>query len=920
MTRINTNVSSLNAQKTLQRSNATLQQSLTRLSTGLRINAGKDDPAGLIASETLRSDIVSVQRAITNSERANQMIATADSALGQVSGLLNDIRGLVTEAANDGAMSADQLAANQLQIDSSLEAINRIAQTTSFQGKRLLDGSLDFLTTATTVSSITDLQIDQANLGTAGRIDVEVDIQAAATQAKITSASGEAKASSTLNFAARGVSAMTTDAGAGSLYVRALSSSSEYEGVLVDFTGAAASTAATYDSSTKTLSVSVANLATVGQIKSAIAATGLFEASSDQADTAAIDTGGAGVYPADIARVDFTRESLKIEANTAGIDFNNMEVSLVTKASGNASANYYSDTNRLVISVSSAATSALGGANSLEAAVEAVVDSSGTALFTATASDNTALVDGRGTSDPRIVGNTGGTGYLASGFSAATNANGTLTFAAGAGITITTDTNTSILDIKAKLLGDTENQVRIEFVRDASSAANTSVEYDRNNKVMKVHYFNNGGGGGDDTTVQNVIDKINGTTGVKEYFEAKSRTGDAAEAIAAGYAGTVSTTGSDTLKITSLIPGASFNGMQINLVRKDGQGATTPKAEYLSATNVMQITVDSTATTSLVSIAEAVNKVSGFSAYVDDKGSGRIFGANDEATVTANTGTTGGNTLLADTVLEVAGKDGMEVFNFGAGASINQVVSAVNLVADATGITASQQNGVLTLSSTAYGSKGLVAVDVRSEGTGGTFKSALSAARATGSDVQATINGVAANADGNTMSINTATLDLKLTVAAGSSSDFEFSISGGGALFQLGPDVVSNQQARIGITSLNTARLGGTNGKLYQLSSGGEAAVATNATKAAAIVDETIAKVTSLRGRLGAFQRTTLDTNISSLNDTLENLTAAESSIRDADFAAESANLTRAQILVQSGTSVLGIANQNPQNVLSLLR
>ena len=68
--------------------------------------------------------------------------------------------------------------------------------------------------------------------------------------------------------------------------------------------------------------------------------------------------------------------------------------------------------------------------------------------------------------------------------------------------------------------------------------------------------------------------------------------------------------------------------------------------------------------------------------------------------------------------------------------------------------------------------------------------------------------------------------------------------------------------------------------------------------------------VTSLRGRLGAFQKTTLETNIYALNDTLANLTEAESSIRDADFAAETAKLTRAQILVQSGTSVLAIANR----------
>ena len=113
MTRINTNVSSLLAQTNLSRSNAQLQTSLTRLSTGLRINSGKDDPSGLIASENLRSDIVAVQAAIGNSERANQVIATADSSLGQVSSLLNDIRGLVTESANSGGLSDEQIAAIQ---------------------------------------------------------------------------------------------------------------------------------------------------------------------------------------------------------------------------------------------------------------------------------------------------------------------------------------------------------------------------------------------------------------------------------------------------------------------------------------------------------------------------------------------------------------------------------------------------------------------------------------------------------------------------------------------------------------------------------------------------------------------------------------------------------------------------------------
>ena len=186
MTRINTNVSALTAQKSLMKSQSSLQTALTRLSTGLRINTGKDDPAGLIASEVLRADITAVAAAITNSERANQVISTADSALSQVSALLTDIRGLVTEAANEGALSADQIAANQLQIDSSLEAINRIAQMTAFQGRKLLDGSLDFQTTAgANFSDITDLEITQANLGTSGSMDVDIRVITAATKAEV---------------------------------------------------------------------------------------------------------------------------------------------------------------------------------------------------------------------------------------------------------------------------------------------------------------------------------------------------------------------------------------------------------------------------------------------------------------------------------------------------------------------------------------------------------------------------------------------------------------------------------------------------------------------------------------------------------------------------------------------------------------
>ncbi|MGQ9822187.1 MAG: flagellin, partial [Thermogutta sp.] len=231
-------------------------------------------------------------------------------------------------------------------------------------------------------------------------------------------------------------------------------------------------------------------------------------------------------------------------------------------------------------------------------------------------------------------------------------------------------------------------------------------------------------------------------------------------------------------------------------------------------------------------------------------------------------------------------------------------------------------NTGLTIEATDYGSDAFVSVKSLS----GNFVMKNSAGqvadRAAGTDARIRVNGYEAVTTGLTASINTASVDMSFSIASNvaAGTRMSFSVVGGGAQFQLGPNVVSNQQARVGIRSVNTAKLGGSSGRLQELRSGGSKSLSSDVIGAAAVVDEVISLVTNLRGRLGAFQRTTLETNIKALNDTLENLTAAESNIRDADFAAESAKLTRAQILVQSGTSVLSIANQNPQAVLALLR
>src|SRR4029434_8095455 len=143
MARINTNVASLTAQRGLSRTQKQLNSTLQRLSSGLRINRGADDPAGLIASEGLRSEISGITQAIDNSQRASNVIATTERALGEVASLLLNIKDLIVEAANSGALSPDEVRANQLQVDSAVESITRISNTTTFPGLHFLNEGLD---------------------------------------------------------------------------------------------------------------------------------------------------------------------------------------------------------------------------------------------------------------------------------------------------------------------------------------------------------------------------------------------------------------------------------------------------------------------------------------------------------------------------------------------------------------------------------------------------------------------------------------------------------------------------------------------------------------------------------------------------------------------------------------------------------
>lgn len=281
-----------------------------------------------------------------------------------------------------------------------------------------------------------------------------------------------------------------------------------------------------------------------------------------------------------------------------------------------------------------------------------------------------------------------------------------------------------------------------------------------------------------------------------------------------------------------------------------------------------------------------------------------------------------GSALSGNVTLEIAGNQGTEQLTFASGTTQSAIAAGVNQLSNATGVSATITSGVLAFNSTAYGSKQFVTVRTIS----GTF--ATDVVTDTGVDADVRINGSKADVDGKTANLRTSNLDVSIDLDAtfatlGSGSDTTgFDISGGGARFQIGSQVSRNGQISVGLQSVATTRLGdNTVGFLSSLASGQpNSLVSGNTTQAQRVVSSAISQVAFLRGRLGALQKNVLDTNVNSLGVALENVTASESAIRDADFATETAALSRAQILSQANTSVLSQANSTPQGVLALLR
>ncbi len=367
--------------------------------------------------------------------------------------------------------------------------------------------------------------------------------------------------------------------------------------------------------------------------------------------------------------------------------------------------------------------------------------------------------------------------------------------------------------------------------------------------------------------------------------------------------------------IDRIVSTTSFNGNKLIDGSYSIQHTGFANNQYLDNLRIFsrsQVTSDTSLTVNRVASAQTASATFSFM-------KGTVSNTSGTTTV-AITGALGAATLTLTSGLTQAG-----------------VVTAINLAKDQTGVSAIQQSNSIKLNSTGFGTAEFVSVEVLSGGiinntqaSGGdsaTVNDFTSSAKQKGVDANITINGQTAGTDGLDVSYSANGLSLSFTLdkdfgkgntSATTSTSFTVKASGG-ATFQLGTS--SNTRQTIGIDSLSTFKLGGGNGtkKLSELKAGGTVALKTDVEGALKAVRAAVSEVASIRGRIGGFQKFQVGSSIRSLESVQGGLKDAASIIGDTDFALTTAELNREQVLIQSAVQLLGIANQQGAQILSLL-
>jgi flagellin len=864
--RINNNISSLKGQHNLARNDQVMSKSLERLSSGMKINRAADNAAGLVISEQMRAQISGLRQAADNTAAAVSMVQTAEGALDEVNNLLTKARELTLHAANTGVNDTNQLVADQSELDNVLASITRIGMSTQFGTKKLLDGSLSGtsslgagLDRVRVGNLANNAAISTGTMTVSGTIIQEANLlKASGTQSDTFVFSNGASSVTGFNV---GLSAtMSTGVNAavtiGTGTYTVAASGLTMTGTADALTAAVVAASGGY---TVTFDNAQGGFLVTRNLTSTAPAFTDFTAAVTISKAAVTTTGSNGTDASSSMTVSLTSGGASTPAQAANVLFG------ASNISGISTASVVSDLNQIYTLEVNTATGSVQFKVSGDAA---------TGAGTYQAGDTLGTILGRLEALVEAGTFTGADAFAGSG--------ATLAFTAGTdaarGFTVALSRNDDALTRAFT------SSLRIDH-------ANTPVA------VPEIHTLT--------SAVALSQSGVGGATGSTLLSG-----GVSVATLAAAESTAVLTTGH---AIALTVNGQTFVRM--------GNGVSSVSGIAAALQGQVQAALGASI---YVYFASGGNTLSGATA-------GLITGAAVAAGSFVVFDTSGALDMQVSLIIDQA--DGSDILTTAAEVQDGSPASAT---LNFESVTSTSVTGVATVAATTHAAATIGTVSGLTSTTSGS--STFTLTTSSGASLALAVTGYSTSGVASLVldATNTGTAgyrDLLIEigsgmVASGGSATFTMD---NGAEFQIGANAATtgNLDQKVGITidRIDAVELGrnatgrGTLNSLADLASNVQGALINGKTdEAMAVIDKAIDQVTNLRGKLGAVQANTLETNSNSLRTAIENLTAAESTIRDTDFALESANFTKHQILVQSATAMLAQANQQPQGVLSLLR
>ena len=953
---INTNIPSLNAQRNLTTSQSALATSLQRLSSGLRINSAKDDAAGLAISERFSTQIRGLNQAARNANDGISLAQTAEGAMGEVSANLQRIRELAVQSAN-ATNSASDRAALDSEVQMRVAELNRVASQTEFNGTALLNGTFSaqsFQVGANqgqtiTVSSIASataaaLGLNGGNLTRFNSTGIAVTGALSAGDLTLNGAdigmvAGDAKAmAAAINntdsrFGATATNAQTAVAftnvqGAGAtastFTTLGTYTTARANGVAASVTPAVASTVTpgVFTQAVANGSAAVARDVTYGAFTTAVSG-------ANNATTAS--TVGSGAWT-DISLGAGKTYSLNLTTN-------GNTVNLFTQTNGVVTA---ADIDQALTTNAGALTTA-----GITVAGDAT---NGTLVFS----------NSSGQQITTNVLNQQGAGGFAAGplftnaattLQTATTANGVL---ANAGTAFSISIGGNLLYSEAGATGGTVTKAELDTAMTTFLAAHSNysiVSGSFNNGNLKLRDAN-----GVATSTDITMTHYTGGTGV--VTPGAFVGGNSGVVNAAGSPAVAPTAGNFTLQLDNvtiyneaptvggIVTKAELDTGLNTYLAGAGSGLYTKTGSFDTNNLVISKLNGTTATLAITSNFNGGTAGAFAGTLVSSNGSAAVVNPGSATTDTAFTMTVDGIQLYT------------EAAAIGATVTASELDSALTtfltLNSGYSKVSGDFANNNLVLRR-ADGNASTIAITSNFSGTAGAFTGMPGGTiTATGTPATVASSNYALTLDGSAVTLTTAATDgtisgAEVATAISGISGFSASFSGGnltvtkadGSNFTLAESgtLAATQGLSAastlyrGSVSLNSSiatTVGGASPSKAGLTAGAAtssvvAYTATNVLTATAantlleVVDNALTTVNNSRASLGSIQNR-FESVINSLTTTTENLTAARSRILDTDFAAETASLTRNQILQQAGVAMLAQANALPQSVLSLLK